>query len=1623
MSETHPAKNGNNLSFASTAPEYEAVFDESSENYYFWNTITGESTWNLPPGATVSYQSTYSAENDASFNNDELPQQLSSTDVNGPPMQHDAGEWRSEGRIDVNWIGDASPSSNKKSPLRGLDPQPPLTQYSPLNVKRTLLDEDAHIVASSSRMHGMDSLAFPSDSDEDALMLSKNQHPRRGAGPGDDRVVVREILETEEARQQRKFRNMRKNGAVKLNEIDGWVQWRSAHGAVFFSRVGDTGGQWSCPVPFPTPEDDEEDLLAARKAKKLISGLKLDYEKVTSDHHEYSNSFQHDNVLSPMSIPYVDRSFKTRSRAPPQHPLRDARAIGATHNDPSDDKPAVDIATNRLKDIYKSLRSRDRALDAAVELSEVKRKADDAKNAWEQYLTSKSMGDHNRDLFGMSQDDRNLGGRGHDRDSDEEGPITDFDALYARSVVVRQQWPWTVLVDVETDKTFYRNEVEDYFQNETPADLIDDTFLSQTRDSRQLDAPPHSISAVEQQDLKVPINDRYKQELEQRKNHLKNKLSGLLKTERAAESKTGSAMSPSKQPSAIAAAIMRNIDKELGSEAPRPLAKAIYASPKHSFARRNSAFNLSMTQFVKRYNPAGVSPSSDDEDSDDSVHEMISRVNGISKAHKLANFVVDNSTPIDPSLLPYIRKNDTTADVAWSDAQTLLKRLRWFSAAYELQKQANSRIKKPIPNTVRAKESATVQGKYVKYRERIVSDVEKLSLSGMKLSREVEDEVARLALIKAKRIGKTVSLAELNASTDIRRKLAFEAKSYIDKVKTSLDRISSYMYEDDEALVTIMESEIYRRHTLEAAVLLRAALVRPHSVRDLQAYHLVAKHIVCPSSCLSFDLSLPRMQRSELPSRQWDMFTDATGNVIYSEKSTCQMQLGEPFDIECRRLAKSLKYERWFDFGKKNLSSEGGALPPEIMSDVNGGLVFYCPFRRIYHWREKIHVSYYDLPPDLQSQKRAPTSQSESLARPVSTKTLPKVSSSIHSSKNSMSPLKRTNTKGSASALASILSLTSKSSTAGAPTIPETSDPSSSAPSPAPTAALTPLTAPTVTAQGQPRGRRQSLLPRSLLENRQANVWKSVDVAKTLGRGSEPVDAHTNPGPIGLASASISETSERSSSSPSVSHTPFGAAKAPNEYENTAETPEVARRMVDSFIASAIDSSRKIPQLMSSSLPAYPTEFANRGRLELAKDDALGMPRADHTDDMWGNIQRPSTGGSVVRSRVEELDMLAPSAEPLQHLMRNLSSNANSTTALVLNTMTGSLGDGNSSSLFDHAGVIDTSPLRFEMELSSEHYSEYSGHIDKIQASPNDIRLILDLAEFFLAIFLHKESLVCLTRVLDLCMIKPLPVQEFAMITLMLAKLSARCLGEYRLLAVLKDTVASCPDHPPVLCQAARLYELIQADEAAEQLYIGALILDPDYNPALEGYASMLIRQGNTTLAMRYMGRIDERYPGYCTSRIKTGWAHELTGLEPEAVLLAYHSIVTLNKRNRPTVLAVSALGHYHHVRGDLEKALEYYKRGLLYDQNDTSNLILSACATASSLWPGSYQTDASRSSIAIADARFRRGIFLCQHKSHKWIGLLAYADFLSSCKMDSKRIEEVLWEATRYQYLYMCIR
>ena len=87
---------------------------------------------------------------------------------------------------------------------------------------------------------------------------------------------------------------------------------------------------------------------------------------------------------------------------------------------------------------------------------------------WNQLTSLTPHGNHDHDP------DR--GGEGHS-DSDEDNPESNvsFARLSANSMITAQRWPWTQLVELTTDRKFYRNEIENIFQFHPPKEFHDET--------------------------------------------------------------------------------------------------------------------------------------------------------------------------------------------------------------------------------------------------------------------------------------------------------------------------------------------------------------------------------------------------------------------------------------------------------------------------------------------------------------------------------------------------------------------------------------------------------------------------------------------------------------------------------------------------------------------------------------------------------------------------------------------------------------------------------------------------------------------------------------------------------------------------------------------------------------------------------------------------------------------------------------------------------------------------------------------------------------------------------------------------------------------------------------------
>ena len=213
----------------------------------------------------------------------------------------------------------------------------------------------------------------------------------------------------------------------------------------------------------------------------------------------------------------------------------------------------------------------------------------------------------------------------------------------------------------------------------------------------------------------------------------------------------------------------------------------------------------------------------------------------------------------------------------------------------------------------------------------------------------------------------------------------------------------------------------------------------------------------------------------------------------------------------------------------------------------------------------------------------------------------------------------------------------------------------------------------------------------------------------------------------------------------------------------------------------------------------------------------------------------------------------------------------------------------------------------------------------------------------------------------------------------------------------------------------------------------------------MRGYALLLTEKGNHAAAARYLSRVDEHAPHYATAKVEYGWIQELLGKSDEVLQLDYQRVISTGLKTRESTLALAALGHFHHVRGEPARARAFYQRCLHQNPDNAYCLLLFSCLQATEVGRRNELLPSTRTivekqgplversgggemkfSLEVAeedeniDAQFRRGLFFMQSpNSNRWIGLLAYAEFVANRLQDCKRAEDIFWESARLSCKY----
>lgn len=103
-------------------------------------------------------------------------------------------------------------------------------------------------------------------------------------------------------------------------------------------------------------------------------------------------------------------------------------------------------------------------------------RSEKVKERWHQYLEVQSEREQLNPHPSHGVDDDPDRGDGHS-DSDDDNPESNvsFAKLSANSMITAQRWPWTQLVELTTDRKYYRNEIENTFQFNPPKEFEKET--------------------------------------------------------------------------------------------------------------------------------------------------------------------------------------------------------------------------------------------------------------------------------------------------------------------------------------------------------------------------------------------------------------------------------------------------------------------------------------------------------------------------------------------------------------------------------------------------------------------------------------------------------------------------------------------------------------------------------------------------------------------------------------------------------------------------------------------------------------------------------------------------------------------------------------------------------------------------------------------------------------------------------------------------------------------------------------------------------------------------------------------------------------------------------------------
>lgn len=1243
-------------------------------------------------------------------------------------------------------------------------------------------------------------------------------------------------------------------------------------------------------------------------------------------------------------------------------------------------------------------------------------------------------------------------------------------AMSSRAVVIQQRWPWSRLVDMRSDVVFYENEETGAFQQEVPPEFSTvDSQLGIKLNPGEVDVAYDDF--VDDQDEEDKEMRRINRALNSKgkKKSLRRENGGAAGSGGASQTAKGMRYKPppsskkldlpsrrggNKSLDAIEAGeLERDVDsrfkEEIFARSPEKVREEedYYSPTEADRFLRNDFSSLRVLSAHGR----NKSHASEKEHHRRHVHHYVKPSSDRSiYTHKVErrDFEAKYSPPsgIDETAIRYTLDRAAAQAGHRSGMLFLVSKKKWADrrgrAAEEEFNRSEGVGHMGLRGLVKGlslgdsedqiKKTPTPDEMQQEYAEELLDRLRRLATETLQPG---FDEGAEDGGQQKKNQTEGPNLAMDQDAEFLRARQSHERQFQLNEMRNkekSIAELLSIQTESMDALYpTFIENEMNRRYLLEAAVLQRGKLMMPRTIRQSKALPKLADlykstHLLDTDDISSLGASHEVTSASDGCWTVYKIVSDHASlrdTTVFFNNKTRVAQPGEPLDLRCRRSRDSFREEKWSLMGrylpKASVITRHGI---KLLSDPDGGLLYYNPMLDRYSSSDVFddHVSNSHI---METIRRRETIRAEikaadldrygrSMSAPAkdrSTDTPTKKKHSRETKRHSVA-----NVEAAAATKAAIES-------AGADDADYF------------------LEHPDLVKE-KLSGYRHAIdasIERDILEYPETNIWVGIllpkghvkpaaDKSGARGNGGKKGIKKTpaletlasGPESVDVTPRNLAPTRDLNSPSAGVTPGPLDGAFSREAPVGTSNTPFGAGFDNDSH--SAVQSTAIS---FVNNISIHPNGDTGREvRPFSAGGDTFGA-EAQMTGTVMGIAERPSTaptsgqsqGYSESKNDAEDQSSASSALEEPGAL--NVSNVVGkSAMSKLIKEQQNTLANAGPPVLrasLTQAISPDAilPPIAYEEEMDHTTYAEYRDIIQKIAAEPRNPVLLLRLSSFLYTKKMDHACMAGLDRTLEVLEDWNLTGESSAMLRILRSKVGVRVYGKYADLADMKDHAVTCKDSPTILSQVAMYFNRLKYIEQAEQLYIAALLIDPLHAEANRGYAHILIQKSNYQAANRYFVRVYSHSLCYSIVKAEQGWLQEMQGADDEAIMLAFKKCLSLGNRDRGTVCALYSLGHFFHVRKDFGKAVDFYRRSLMYDPNEFETLLLLGC-----LGNSLPQGQKSYSKFQI-DAWMRRGLLMQQRGASRWVALMIYAESLIANFGDFDRAEMYLWQAVTDSY------